>query len=86
MKSILITGGAGYVGTLLTEQLIKKNYKVIVYDTFWFGDFISNHKNLTKIKGDIRDINKISEIKEDIDVAIHLACISNDTLLNLTLN
>lgn len=83
MKSILITGGAGYVGTLLTEQLIKKNYKVIVYDTFWFGDFISNHKNLTKIKGDIRDINKISEIKEDIDVAIHLACISNDNTFEL---
>ena len=50
---------------------------------FGLGDFISNHKNLTKIKGDIRDINKISEIKEDIDVAIHLACISNDNTFEL---
>ena len=47
--------------------------------------FIWNHKNLTD-QGDIRDINKISEIKEDIDVAIHLACISNDNTFNLTLN
>ncbi len=83
MKSILITGGAGYVGTLLTDQLLQKNYKVLVYDTFWFGDFISNHKNLVKIKGDIRDTNKILDIKENIDIVIHLACISNDNTFEL---
>ena len=46
MKTIFITGGAGYVGSLLTKQLLSRNYKVIVYDTFWFGDFIEEHKNL----------------------------------------
>ena len=83
MKTVLITGGAGYVGTLLTNQLIQKNYKVIVYDTFWFGDFIKENNNLVKIKGDIRDIKKISEIKYPIDTVIHLACISNDNTFEL---
>ena len=75
MKTVLITGGAGYVGTLLTNQLLKKNYKIIVYDTFWFGDFIKEHEYLKKIKGDVRDIEKLSSIEDDIDSVIHLACI-----------
>jgi len=83
MKTILITGGAGYVGTLLTKQLLNSNYKVIVYDTFWFGDFIDDHINLKKIKGDIRDTKKILGIKDTIDCAIHLACISNDNTFEL---
>ncbi len=83
MKTIFITGGAGYVGTLLTKNLLSKNFKVIVYDTFWFGDFIDENKNLTKIKGDIRDIKKISSIDNDIDTVIHLACISNDNTFEL---
>ena len=83
MKTILITGGAGYVGTLLTEKLLSKNYKVIVYDTFWFGDFLKDNENLTKIKGDIRDIKKISNINQNIDAVIHLACISNDNTFEL---
>ena len=81
MKTILITGGAGYVGTLLSEQLSKK-YKIIVYDTFWFGDYIKS-KKITKIKGDIRDTNKLKSIKEKIDIVIHLACISNDVSFEL---
>jgi len=83
MKTVLITGGAGYVGTLLTKQLLNRNYKIIVYDTFWFGDFIEDYKNLKKIKGDIRDIKKLSDIKDKIDSVIHLACISNDNTFEL---
>ena len=83
MKTVLITGGAGYVGTLLTKKLLNRNYKIIVYDTFWFGDFIETHKNLKKIKGDIRDVKKLSNIKDKIDSVIHLACISNDNTFEL---
>jgi nucleoside-diphosphate-sugar epimerase len=83
MKTVLITGGAGYVGTLLTKQLLNRNYKIIVYDTFWFGDFIEDHPNLKKIKGDIRDIKKLSDIKDRINSVIHLACISNDNTFEL---
>ena len=48
--NIFITGGAGYVGTVLTEELIKLGHKVIVLDLFMFGDYIQDHKNLLKLK------------------------------------
>jgi len=83
MKTVLITGGAGYVGTLLTKQLLNRNYKIIVYDTFWFGDFIEDHPNLKKIKGDIRAIKKLSDTKDKINSVILLACISNDNTFEL---
>ena len=83
MKTVLVTGGAGYVGTLLCKQLIENNYNVIVYDTFWFGDFIEDHKNLTKIKGDVRNLQPIIDIDNQIDSVIHLACISNDNTFEL---
>ena len=45
MKKILITGGAGYVGSKLTLDLINKGHSVIIYDTCYFGtDHIEDHK------------------------------------------
>ena len=79
MSKILITGGAGYVGSLLSKQLEKKGHQVIIYDTCWFGsDHIKESSNLKLIKGDIRDINKFESSVEGCDVVLHLACISND--------
>ena len=43
MKKILVTGGGGYVGTLLVESLLKKEYKVTVVDTFWFGNYLKKN-------------------------------------------
>ena len=83
MRTIFITGGAGYVGTMLTNQLVEKNFNVIVYDNFWFGDFLNKNDNIIKIKGDIRDLNKISSLNHKIDCVIHLACISNDNTFEL---
>ena len=83
MKKIFIPGGAGYVGTVLTETLLKLNYKVTVYDLFIYGDHIKDHQNLEKIKGDIRDLKKITNCIKDHDIVIHLACISNDPSYDL---
>ena len=83
MKKIFIPGGAGYVGTVLTETLLKLNYKVTVYDLFIYGDHIKDHQNLEKIKGDIRDLKKITNCIKDHDIIIHLACISNDPSYDL---
>ena len=81
MKSIFITGGAGYVGSQLVPFLLNKGYKVTVYDIMYFGDnFLpKKNKNLNIIKGDIRDKDKLFVSCENHDVFINLACISNDT-------
>jgi len=80
-KSIFITGGAGYAGSCLVPELLKKGYKVTVYDIMYYTDnFLpKNNPNLTIIKGDIRDKEKIYSSCQNHDIFIHLACISNDT-------
>ena len=57
LKKIFITGGAGYVGARLVNELLKKNYEITVYDIMYFGDdFLpKDDKNLKIIQGDIRD-------------------------------
>ena len=59
MKSILLTGGAGYVGAVLTPKLIQKGFYVKIFDLFLFGDVLfksfQNNPQLELIKGDIRD-------------------------------
>ena len=83
MKSILVTGGAGYVGSALVPLLLKK-YKVIVLDLMIYGNNLpKKNKNLKVIKGDIRDQNKLKKIIKGIDCVIHLACISNDPSFEL---
>lgn len=84
MKKIFITGGAGYVGAVLAPYLLKKGYAVSIYDLMLYGeDVIPDQKNLTKVKGDIRDIKLLSESIRDHDIVIHLACISNDPSFEL---
>ncbi len=83
MKKIFIPGGAGYVGTVLTEMLLEANYKVTVYDLFIYGDHIKDHPNLEKIKGDLRDLKKLTKSIKNHNYIIHLACISNDPSYDL---
>ena len=90
MKNILLIGGAGYVGCQLTRKLINQNYNVIVYDLFLYDPNVlvdlNKHPNLKLIKGDIRNINYLENFLENIDVIIHLACISNDPSYELNPN
>ena len=41
-STVLVSGGAGFVGTVLTERLLNLGYPVKVLDTFWFGDFLGD--------------------------------------------
>jgi nucleoside-diphosphate-sugar epimerase len=84
-KNVLVTGGAGYVGSLLTPQLLDLGYAVTVYDIMYFGDdFLpKGHPELKVVRGDIRDTKKLSEALKGIDLVINLACISNDASFEL---
>jgi nucleoside-diphosphate-sugar epimerase len=79
--NILITGGCGYVGTVLTETLLNDGHKITVIDTQWFGNHLKEHPDLVNIKGDIRNIESIN--LEKIDTILHLANIANDPAVEL---
>src|ERR1700730_5747731 len=84
-KNILVIGGAGYGGSLLAPQLLDLGYKVTVYDIMYFGDeFLpKGNPDLTIVRGDIRDVKKLSAALKGIDAVIDLACISNDASFEL---
>ena len=84
MKTILVSGGCGYQGSVLIPKLLKMGYKVISIDVKWFGDFLPKHKNLLNIKCDIKDIEKIS--LKNVQIIIHLSSISNDPMSELDKN
>jgi len=79
--NILITGGCGYTGTLLTRDLIELGHNITVVDTQWFGNYLTPQKNLKILKLDVRDYSKIP--LEKIDTVIHLANIANDPSVEL---
>ena len=85
--NILVTGGAGYVGSVLVPKLLKRGHRVTVLDIMWFGNqglkTVKHHPNLKIVKGDIRDKNILKEALKDIDAVIHLAAVSNDPCGNL---
>lgn len=84
-NSVLVTGGAGYCGSLVVPKLLNDGYKVTVYDTLFFGDHFlpKNNENLTVIQGDIRDVEKFSKSVAGHDAVLSLACISNDASFEL---
>ena len=81
---ILITGGCGYTGTLLTNDLLKKGHRVTVIDTQWFGNYLKKKNNLKIIKKDIRAIEQVSF--KNVDTIVHLANIANDPSAELNPN
>lgn len=76
MKTVLITGGNGYLGSALVENFLKKNYKVIVIDGFFIGkNFIRGlkKKNLIIFKDKTKNINSILSKKYEINLIVHCA-------------
>ena len=81
---ILITGGAGYIGSLLTPQLLRENHEVTVVDSFLYKQTslldYCYHKNLTVINGDARDATLMKEQLKTADAILPLACLTGAPL------
>ena len=79
MKKVLITGGAGYIGTVLTELLLSKGYKVTIYDRLMYDGSILipyfSNPNFKFVKGDILDKESLNKVMKENDIVIHLAAI-----------
>ena len=81
---ILITGGAGYVGSKLVPKLIEFGHEVTVLDLMIYGESVlDDNKKLKKVVGDIRDQSLLEKIIPGHNAVIHLACISNDPSFEL---
>jgi nucleoside-diphosphate-sugar epimerase len=85
-KRVMVTGGAGYVGSNLVPKLLAAGYDVTVLDLYIYGDVFADLKSnphLTKIKGDLRNPADVQRALSGCDAVIHLACISNDPSFDL---
>jgi len=75
---MLITGGAGFIGSHLCEKYVKEGHSVICLDNFMSGNLTNirhllDYRNFKLIKGDIRDYNLLEKITQNVDVVFHLA-------------
>lgn len=82
--NILLTGGCGYIGSVLTERLLEDGHQVLVVDTQWFGNYLKVHPKLTVLKQDVREVDAIP--LAGIERIIHLANIANDPSVDLNPN
>lgn len=78
---ILVTGGCGYVGSVLTAALLREGYDVTVVDAQWFGNELKPAPRLRVIREDVRNVDKIP--LAGVDAVIHLANVANDPCVEL---
>ena len=82
MKKVLVTGGAGYIGSVLVRLLLEQDYHVVVVDNLSFGGEsiveLLNNPSFTFVKGDIRDEDLMHDVLSGVDYVAHLAAIVGD--------
>jgi nucleoside-diphosphate-sugar epimerase len=86
-KKVFVTGGAGYVGSVLVPKLLSRGHDVKVLDLYLYGDDVldpvKDSPQLRQVKGDIRDKALLQKEMSGYDTVLHLACISNDPSFEL---
>ena len=79
MRKILITGGAGYIGSMLSSELVKKGYFVTVVDLIKYDkkslEHLNYHKNFSLIKADIRNFRLMKKLIGKNEFIIPLAAL-----------
>lgn len=87
IETVLVTGGAGYVGAVLVPKLLEAGYRVKVLDLYLYGEHVLDdfheHPGLEQIQGDLRDRELLQTHLAGCDAVVHLACISNDPSFEL---
>jgi len=82
LHPILVTGGGGYLGTHITEQLLKRGYKVRILDQLVFGesvvDNLKKNNNLEVVKGDASNLYDLTKAIKDTQAVVHLAGLVGD--------
>ena len=86
MENILVTGGAGYIGSILTENLLELGFYVTVVDNFMYKQASLNHlchnPRFNVVNGDIRNLAHVQPLLKDADVIIPLAALVGAPLCN----
>jgi len=85
--NVMVTGGAGYVGSSLVPKLLAEGHDVTVLDLYIYGeDLFAEHRSnprFREVKGDLRDPAAVKKALQGANAVIHLACISNDPSFEL---
>src|SRR5258708_19641730 len=86
-QRVMVTGGAGYVGSSLVPKLLAAGYAVSVLDLYLYGDDLfkdlRSNLQLREVKGDLRNSESVAKAVEGCDPVIHLACISTHPSFDL---
>jgi nucleoside-diphosphate-sugar epimerase len=79
MTTVLVTGAAGYIGSVLCGQLLERGYSVIALDSMMYGQpsllYLAHHPNFEFINGDVRDPSTVEQALKSADVIIPLAAL-----------